>query len=331
LWQGYLLPGALTLLTSQWKTGKTTLVSVLLARRRTGGPLAGLPLTAGRSVVVTEESPDHWRRRTRHLDFGNHVGWFCRPFRGRPTPDRWASLVDEVAALGGRHGVDLVVIDPLAPFMAGGSENDAGCMLETLMPLQRLTSAGMSVLVLHHPRRIKAAAGQTARGSGALTGFADILIEMHGFRAPGQDRRRRLEAFSRYPETPRELVIEWTANGSDYLGQGAAREAEFAGHWRALRTILEQAFAPLSRRELRRSWPGQRPEPEKLAGMLEWAVEQGQVRKAGAGVKANPYRYWLPDREAEMRQDPLVCLLMPEWQGRHEIPENSLGSDPRDG
>src|SRR5688500_2294227 len=52
LWQGYLAPGALTLLTSQWKAGKTTLVSVLLARLGTGGTLAGLPLGAGNAVVV---------------------------------------------------------------------------------------------------------------------------------------------------------------------------------------------------------------------------------------------------------------------------------------
>src|SRR5262245_48030408 len=31
LWQGYLLPGAVTLLTSLWKSGKTTLLAVLLA------------------------------------------------------------------------------------------------------------------------------------------------------------------------------------------------------------------------------------------------------------------------------------------------------------
>jgi hypothetical protein len=30
LWQGYLLPGAVTLLTSLWKSGKSTLLSVLL-------------------------------------------------------------------------------------------------------------------------------------------------------------------------------------------------------------------------------------------------------------------------------------------------------------
>ncbi|HMC66910.1 MAG TPA: AAA family ATPase, partial [Gemmataceae bacterium] len=32
LWHGYLKPGAVTLLTSRWKSGKTTLLSVLLSR-----------------------------------------------------------------------------------------------------------------------------------------------------------------------------------------------------------------------------------------------------------------------------------------------------------
>src|SRR5205807_153532 len=44
LWRGYLAAGAVTLLTSQWKTGKTTLTAVLLARLKAGGQLAGLPL-----------------------------------------------------------------------------------------------------------------------------------------------------------------------------------------------------------------------------------------------------------------------------------------------
>ena len=36
LWQGYLAGGNLTLLTSQWKTGKTTLLALLLDRLRQG-------------------------------------------------------------------------------------------------------------------------------------------------------------------------------------------------------------------------------------------------------------------------------------------------------
>src|SRR5262245_53829230 len=60
LWQGYLAAGGVTLLTSQWKAGKTTLASVLLARMKSGGLLAGLPVTAGKALVVSEEGPDHW-------------------------------------------------------------------------------------------------------------------------------------------------------------------------------------------------------------------------------------------------------------------------------
>src|SRR3954468_1953129 len=87
LWHGYLAPGNITLLTSQWKSGKTTLVAVLLDRLKHGGALAGLPLTAGKAVIVSEEGPTHWYRCSLKLDFADHVCWFCRPFRGKPRPE----------------------------------------------------------------------------------------------------------------------------------------------------------------------------------------------------------------------------------------------------
>ncbi len=40
LWQGYLATGMITLFTSRWKAGKTTLLSFLLNRHEQGGPLA---------------------------------------------------------------------------------------------------------------------------------------------------------------------------------------------------------------------------------------------------------------------------------------------------
>src|SRR5262245_14075464 len=73
LWQGYLLPGAVTLLTSVWKSGKTTLLSVLLSRLKSGGVLGGLPVRAARAVVVSEEGPELWWGRGRSLNFDGHV------------------------------------------------------------------------------------------------------------------------------------------------------------------------------------------------------------------------------------------------------------------
>jgi hypothetical protein len=34
------------------------------------------------------------------------------------------------------------------------------------------------------------------------------------------------------------------------------------------------------------------------------------VRKGGGGVKTDPFRYWLPSREAQFRQDPLAILIL---------------------
>src|SRR4051812_16533286 len=67
LWRGYLRPGAVTLLTGLWKAGKTTLLSVLLSRLKAGGELGGLPVRAGRAVVVSEEPPELWWQRGRGL------------------------------------------------------------------------------------------------------------------------------------------------------------------------------------------------------------------------------------------------------------------------
>src|SRR5262245_60810944 len=153
LWQGYVAAGNVTLLTSQWKTGKTTLLSVLLDRMKAGGELAGLPVRAGKAVVLTEESGTNWLRRSSRLDLEGHVCWVCRPFLGRPRPAQWLGLLEDVAGLHRQHRFDLLAIDPLASFLPSGSENNADAMLDALLPLQRLTSQGLGVLLAHHPRK----------------------------------------------------------------------------------------------------------------------------------------------------------------------------------
>jgi len=47
LWHGFLARGNFTLLTGQWKGGKTTLLAMLLARRHTGGVLPSGPGRSG--------------------------------------------------------------------------------------------------------------------------------------------------------------------------------------------------------------------------------------------------------------------------------------------
>src|SRR5438552_15931659 len=150
LWTGYLAAGAVTLLTSRWKAGKTTLLSVLLAKMAAGGELGGSAVAAGRAVVVSEEPPEMWRRRGERLGFGSHLAFLCRPFRGKPTAEEWQALLDRLADEHIRRGLDLTVIDTLGTFLPGPDENHAATMLTALAPLQRLTVAGLAVLLLHH-------------------------------------------------------------------------------------------------------------------------------------------------------------------------------------
>jgi AAA domain len=315
LWHGYLAPGNVTLLTSQWKSGKTTLVSVLLSRLRTGGGLAGLPLAKTKAVVVTEEAPAHWLRRSEKLDFGDHVAWLCRPFRTKPTPEEWQALLRHLGEEALRQGVGLVVIDPLAAFLPGRDESHAGLMLEALMPLQELTGRGLAVLVLHHPSKGEPPEGQAARGSGALSSYVDILVEMRGLTRAGEgDRRRRLQAWSRHEETPRQRIIELNADGTDYVVLGDAQQAEFADSWLRLREVLEDATDKLTRAEIQGAWPeGQvRPDEATLWRWLERALAEGLVCREGKGHRNSPFRYWLPAKLAEWERDGLVLPPLPD-------------------
>jgi hypothetical protein len=297
LWRGFLAPGEVTLLTSQWKSGKSTLVSVLLSKMKTGGMLAGLTVAPGKAVVISEESPTKWFERSRCLTFGDHLSWFCRPFRGKPSMDEWLALLDQVGRLHDQHHLDLLVVDSLANLTPMRSENDAGEMLQTLLPLQRLTSRGMGVLLPHHPHKGAIVPGQAARGSGALSGYVDIIIEMQRIsNRHTLDRRRRLRSYSRHDTTPANWVIELNADGTDYLTLGTSAEPQFETGWPILKSILEKAEGPLTRLEILHAWPGPAAPPARktLWRWLDLALKEEWVLRRGEGTRNHAFTYQLP-------------------------------------
>src|SRR5207244_6611371 len=97
LWRGYFAPGQLTLLTSLWKSGKTTFLSILLSRLKDGGELLGLPLRPAKALVVSEESAALWHRRRQRLVFGEHTSLLSPPFAGKPTDAEWRDLIAPAA------------------------------------------------------------------------------------------------------------------------------------------------------------------------------------------------------------------------------------------
>src|SRR6266568_9694222 len=63
IWDGLVAEDAITLLSAPEKTGKTTLLSLLLDRRREGGQLLGRTVRPGRTILCSEENPLLWALR----------------------------------------------------------------------------------------------------------------------------------------------------------------------------------------------------------------------------------------------------------------------------
>lgn len=353
IWDGYLHPGQVTLLTSIWKSGKTTLLSHLLARRCNGGLLAGRAISAGVNVVVTEEPRELWHERHSRLRFGPRDCFICRPFVSLPAPSQWSDLVHFIEGMRGPRGVDLVVIDPLARFLPAGAENHPRLLLEALAPLNALTQLGMAVLLVHHPRKASAGLGMLSRGTGSLPSFVDFLIEMHRVSAHNnQDRRRRLISSSRDTATPASLVIELTADGSGYAVVEDAPDDEFLKNWLPLRIVFENADKELTRQQIRAAWPTSFPVPAKntLWNWLNTALERGLIERVGRGTRMDPFRYCLaemrerwhaeaeepsatPNLDAFMREYERLYPAPPEWADEPDMPQfggNEVVDSPAD-
>jgi hypothetical protein len=322
LWHGYLAPGAITLLTSQWKTGKTTLLSLLLDRMFAGGDLIGQTVKPGKAVIVSEESPDLWVQRSKRYHLARHVHWFCRPFASRPSRLDWGSLVNHLLDLHRQVGLSLATIDPLASFFPQGSEFTADAMLSALAPLRLLTAAGISVLILHHPSKAPRGEGSLARGTGVLCSHADILMELHRFPSGLEDdRRRRLLAWSRWDDTPRRRLITLTPEADDYLLLGDDVPDESRPVRDLLWAILESAAVKLTCRELLDQWPPEMPRPAKMTlwRILSTAVERKELLRDGAGTRTDPFRYWLPSLEERWKHDPTARVFQSVADAQREI------------
>ena len=306
LWQGLLAPGATTLWTSQWKAGKTTLATILISRMKQGGELAGLPVAPAKVVIVSEEPQSLWDQRCGRLDLDGHVQWICRPFVGPPRLADWRTLMQDLLGLRRQTGVDLVLLDPLAELLPAHAESSAGLMHEAMAPVRQLAHAGLAVLMLHHPRKQHSPDGQAARGTGALCGFADILVEMNWYRkGADNDRRRRLTGFSRWRETPRQLVIELNEEHSDYRAHGNFEDDAFLEPWQQLTLVLDAARTKLTREQILENWPAEIAAPAAIT-LYKWldrAVGIGQLRRDGRGSRNDPFRYWLPSLETKWQAD----------------------------
>lgn len=294
IWHGYLAPKIVSLLSARPKVGKTTLLAHLIKMLGEGGELVGR-FEPRRVLIVTEEAAGLWRGRCDKLGIGDHAEFIVRPFKGRSTQRQWQDLVNRITELVRERNYAVVAFDTFAALCPIRDENDAAQMLQTLTPLLSIAEAGAAVLLIHHQRKGDAAQGQAVRGSSALTGFVDIIMELGPYDAARRaDNRRILETRSRFDETPGEVIIELTDDGYRFCGDKAGVKQE--GRRNIIKLILPDGEPGRTADEVLEAWPVGKLKPGRrtLDEDLRTGAEEGRWVRSGKGVKGDPVRYFKP-------------------------------------
>ena len=284
---GYLARGAVTMVAGKPKAGKSTWAwAVADAVAVEAASFLGRQVAGGPVVFVTEEGAG----TLRHKLPGAAVRVLTRD-AAWPKP-RWSELVRAAVAEARRIGAALLVIDALS-FWAGFGENqekDAGAAQAVMDTLQAATGTGLAVLLVHHQRKAGGEDGDAARGSGAIFGAVDALLERAraGDKAPpGQ---RRLVATGRWPSMAQVMVIDRDPAGAwRVIGEAAdRRETDALGMRERILRALPADEPGSTEAELVQTVGVHK---KKVSGPLRELVEDGLAAKAGEGKPYRPFRY----------------------------------------
>lgn len=292
IWDGLVAEEAVTLLSAPDKAGKTTLLSLLLDRRRAGGQLLGRPVRPGRTILCSEECDRLWALRQPPLDFGPQLE-FHHPIGRNPSPGRWRRFIDHLLELAD-DSFDLLVIDTVTSFLPA-AQNNPGPLRKALNELRVVADRPAGVLLLH---QLCTTRGRS-RARGPLTAFADILIDMQVPPGDRLTRRRQFHGVGRYPGTLQHVAAELNPEGTDYvLLPDNLPESAFAPTFETLQCLLSQSPEPLTRQEILARWPdaGSPPRPDSLWRCLTRGCELGILVRTGAGTKSEAFRYGLAER-----------------------------------
>jgi hypothetical protein len=281
VWEGVVAEGAVTLLSAPEKAGKTTLLSLLLDRRRAGGELLGRTVHPGRTVLCSEENDALWALRQPPLDFGPGL-LFHKPAGDSPSRGRWKRFIDDLLRLSFRDDpFDLLVVDTAVRFLPLGERNKK-TRAWALAQLSLVARLPAGVLILNQSRNVQR----------PLAAFADIVLEMAVPRGAAPTRRRNFTGVGRYPGTLQAVSAELNAEVTDYrvLPGGTPPCPPLLA---TLEALLRASPVPLTRRELLVRWPGPAPRPDTLWRALARGVGRGLFVVRGAGTRADALRYGL--------------------------------------
>ncbi len=296
----YLVSGASTLLSAKVKTGKTTLALAMIKAIRAGAPLLGFPPgKRGPVILLTEQGRQSLRealRRAGLLDDRDLHILFWNQVATKP----WSEVVAQVVKKAAELEAVALVVDTIHQWsgLTGDQENSSGSTLEAVKPLQLAAATGLSVLIVAHDRKSGGEVGDTARGSSALPGAVDIVLSLR--RVKGLPSSvRKIEAISRFDDTPAELTIELTDDG--FISRDSSRaSAEDKAALVLLKILPSDERGSIDMDALQEQLKPQGISRTSIQGALTTLAAEGKCCRKGEGKRNKPFLYWRGPRVPDL-------------------------------
>lgn len=225
IWENYIARGYITLLSALWKAGKSTLLRCLFLAMAEEEEFAGQPTKAAKVLVLSEESKGDWSDKKEDLEakLTENILIWVRPIRVKPNLKQWTQFIEEITQRCLNEDIQLVVVDTLSTFWPIDNENDSAQVLKALVPLYNFTENNIAVLLVHHFRKGGGDQAQASRGSGALPGFVDNIIEFTRNEDGGM-YKRILKTYGRFDKVIPRVDIELQADGKYHTVYGLSKK-----------------------------------------------------------------------------------------------------------
>ena len=224
---GRIPASALTIISGQPSSYKTRFTLDVALSIAAGKPLYGIIPTQQSGVMIVDEESGSWLLHRQLLEQGASQGL---PIRVRSLH---GYMLDEektnILLLDCKaYGLNTVIFDSLS-HIHDGNENDASDMTPRLKHLQKLTSNGITVLLIHHNRKegqFPGRGGGEVRGSSAIFAIADAQISLT---PKGEDRLVVSQNKLRYAKKPDTFELRIAGDEEsfafEYLGADPAKKA----------------------------------------------------------------------------------------------------------
>ena len=212
LWEPFIAEGLLTVVASEPKKGKSTLLAHLVRAMCKGSAFLGQPTRKPTAVWIFSEERQALSTRIQELSLLAAAEDSQLPLLISARHPSWKELVAELSKA--KRGT-LVILDTIHRFWSIENENDAAQVDAAMNPLIDVAQERSLALVLvHHLGKGAGNSLRAIRGSSAIGGAVDIACVISPIKNRPEHRKIRVEGRFK----PLELTAQLTADGY-YLDQ----------------------------------------------------------------------------------------------------------------